>query len=326
MDYKASDLVGTLNSIVIESFINLVFFCAYQHLKLKMWFFILGWFFTVVAILGNALVMYLIITRARLRVAANWFVLSLALADLCVGLTYFPPLFISSSSSFQELPIDHTGLWFKITYTFLYSSSTNLCALTADRFLAITMPLKYTVFMTRKRLVISLASAWIAPLILFTIPSIFTYSNNNASFTFIFETFRVSVFQLIPSVLFVFVTWRLCCIARDISRKEALILVQIRFSLKPQENTPTVKKQGEKKASVKMIVVIILLFILCHVGGNYLCFCFVFKLCVASESLKKVIQIVFIVNSAVNPLVYAVLKKDIKNELKKMVLDRGFHC
>ena len=165
---------------------------------LKMWFFILGWFITVVAILGNALVMYLITTKAQLRVTANWFVLSLALADLCVGLTYFPLLFISSF--FQELSIDHTGLWFKLSHTFLYSSSTNLCALTADRFLTITMPWKYTVFMTRKRLVIFLFSAWIAPLILFTIPSIFTYSNNNASFTFIFETFRVSVFQLIPSV------------------------------------------------------------------------------------------------------------------------------
>jgi len=289
-----------------------------------MWFFILGWFFTVVTVLGNALVMYLIITRARLHVTTNWFVLSLALADLCVGLTYFPPLFISSF--FQELPIDHTGLWFKLSHTFLYSSSSNLCALTADRFLAITMPLKYNVFMTGKRLIISLASAWIAPLVLFTLPSIFTYSNNNASFTFIFETFRVSVFQLIPSVLFVFVTGRLCLIARDISQKESLLLAQIRFNFKPQQNAPTIKKQREKTASVKMIVLIILLFVLCHIGGNYRCFCFVFKLCVASENLTNLIHVLFIMNSAVNPLVFAILKKDMKNELKRMALDRHCHC
>ena len=296
-------------------------FYVRRHLKLKMWFFILGWFFTVVAILGNVLVMYLIITRARLHVTTNWFVLSLALADLCVGLTYFPLLFISNF--FQELPIDHTGLWFKLSHTFLYSSSSSLCALTADRFLAITMPLKYTVFMTGKRLIISLASAWIAPLILFTLPSIFTYSNNSASFTFIFETFRVSVFQLIPSVVFVFVTGRLCFIARDISRQESRILAQIRFNFKPaQQNVPTAKKHREKTASVKMIVLIILLFVLCHVGGNYRCFCFVFKLCAASENLKNVIHVLFVINSAVNPLVYAVLKKDMKNELKKIALDR----
>ena len=180
--------------------------------------------------------------------------------------------------------------------------------------------------MTRKRLVISLASAWIAPLILFTLPSIFTYSNNNASFLFIFETFRVSVFQLIPSVLFVFVTWYLWCIARDISRKESLLLAQIRYNFHAPQNVSTAQKQEAKNASVKMIVLIILLFVLCHIGGNYRCFCFVFKLCVASESLKKVIHIIFITNSAVNPLVYAVLKKDMKNELNKMVLDRSCHC
>ena len=88
----------------------------------------------------------------------------------------------------------------------------------------------------------------------------------------------------------------------------------------------TIKKQGEKKASVKMIVLIILLFVLCHVGGNYRCFCFVFELCVASENLKKVIHVLFIMNSSVNPLVYAVLKKDMKNELKKMAVNRHFHC
>ena len=290
-----------------------------------MWFLILGWFFTFVAILGNALVMYLIITKRRLHVTTNWFVLSLALADLCVGLTYFPLLFISSF--FQEFPIDHTGLWFKLSHTFLYSSSSNLCALTADRFLAITMHLKYTVFMTGKRLIISLASAWIAPLILFTLPSIFTYSNDSASFTFFFETFRVSVFQLIPSVVFVFVTGRLCFIARDISRKESLLLAQIRFNFKPaQQNVPTAKKHREKTASVKMIVLIILLFVLCHVGGNYRCFCFVFKLCVASENLDNVIHVLFIINSAANPLVYTVLKKDMRNELKRMALDRRCHC
>ena len=289
-----------------------------------MWFIILGWFFTVITVLGNALVMYLIITRPRLHITTNWFVLSLALADFCVGLTYFPLLFISSF--FPELPIDHTGLWFKLSHTFLYSSSTNLCALTADRFLAITMPLKYTLFMTRKRLVISLASVWIAPLILFTLPSMFTYSSGRASFTFIFETFRVSVFQLIPSVLFIVVTGRLCFIARNISRKESLLLAQIRFNFKSQQNVPTVRKNREKKASVKMIVLIILLFVLCHVGGNYRCFCFVFKLCVVSENMKNFIHVLFIMNSAANPLVYAVLKKDVKTELKKMALDRRCHC
>ena len=283
-----------------------------------MWFSVLGWSFTVITILGNSVVVYLIITRPRLHVTANWFVLSLALADLCVGLSYFPLLF--ASNFFPKLTIDHTGLWFKVSHTFLYSSSANLCALTADRFFSITMPLKYNLYITRRRMpIIVVAFAWILPLILFTLPTIFIYANRNESFIFIFETFRVLIFQLIPSVLFVFVIGRLCFIAKDISRKEAFILMQIRFNQATQENAKGSDNHAKKKlASVKMIMFIISLFVLCHVGGNYRCFCFVFKVCVVPETLKKVIHIFFVLNSAFNPLVYAFLKKDIKREIKQM--------
>ena len=73
---------------------------------------------------------------------------------------------------------------------------------------------------------------------------------------------------------------------------------------------------------MKMIFLIILFFVLCHIGGNYRCFCFTFKMCVASETLKKVIHICFIINSAVNPLVYAFLKKDMKRELKNVAIEQ----
>ena len=286
-----------------------------------MWFSILGWLFTIIAILGNSLVVYLVITRPRLHVTANWFVLSLALADLLVGLTYFPLFF--TSNFFQELAIDHTGVWFKISHTFLYSSSANLCALTADRLMAITMPLKYSLFMTRRRIILIMAISWILPLILFTLPSIFTYSSGNDSFTFVFENFRVLIFQLIPSVLFIYVIGRLCLIATDISRKEAFILNQVRYNLATEVTNPDTNRYTEKKSSsVKIIILIISLFVLCHVGGNYRCFCFVFKICVVPEDLRKVIHILFVTNSAANPLVYAILKKDMKRELRKMGFDK----
>lgn len=288
--------------------------CIWNHRN--MWFTIFGWLLTVITILANSFVAYLVITRPRLHGTANWFILSLALADLFVGLTYFPPLFISRF--FQDLAIDHTGVWFKVSHTFLYSSSTNLCALTVDRFMAITMHLKYNHFMSRRIFSLFIALAWISPLVIFTLPSIFTYSSGNESFTFAFENIRVLIFQLIPCVLFVYVIGRLCLITRDISRKEAFILHQIRFNSTTQENTQSIKDREKKTASVKMIIFIISLFVLCHVAGNYRCFCFVFKFCVVPEALEKAVHLLFLMNSAVNPLVYAVPKKDIKRELKKI--------
>ena len=51
---------------------------------------------------------------------------------------------------------------------------------------------------------------------------------------------------------------------------------------------------------------------------------FCLQICVVSENMKNFIHVLFNMNSAVNRLVYAVLKKDIKNELKKMALNFSF--
>ena len=283
---------------------------------IEMWFFIFGWLFSVLTVFENVFVMYLIITRPQLRVTSNWFVLSLALADFCVGLSYFPLLFVSSFFP-SQLPVDHTGNWFKISHTFLYSSAANLCVLTADRYLAVTMPLKYLLRMTNEKVIYLISLAWIAPLFLFTLPFIFVYSGGNELLIFGIEMFRVSIFQLVPSILFIFVICRLCFIARDISRKEAALMAQISYNFQPQQNA-TRKKCKEKKASVNMIIFIIVFFVLCHIGGNFRCFCYVFKTCIVSDGLERAIHIFFVMNSAVNPVVYAVLKKDIKRELMKM--------
>ena len=54
---------------------------------------ILSWLLTVIVIIGNGLVIYLITTRRKLRTKTNWFVLSLAVADFGVGAIYFPSTF-----------------------------------------------------------------------------------------------------------------------------------------------------------------------------------------------------------------------------------------
>ena len=253
-----------------------------------MWFSAFGWLFTTVSILGNSAVVCLVITKPRLHTPANWFVLSLAVADLFVGLTYFPGIFISKF--LKEFSIDHTGLWFKLSYTFLYLSSANLCALTADRYMAITKPLGYTIFLARRGFVFSLILAWVVPLILFTLPSLFSYRKDNASFTFFFEVTRAVIFQLVPCVIFVYVIARLSSIAKSVSRRESIIINQIRFNFKVREKTKRKRRAG-RKSSLKMIIFIISLFILCYVGGNYLCFCKVFKFCTVSAPLENVIEV-----------------------------------
>ena len=89
------------------------------------WFWIIGWFLTVLAVTGNALVIWLVTTKRRLRTTANFFIVSLAIADFCIGLFSFPALFTCKRLTAQltarltAQPI--TGVSSKLTLVFLYT-------------------------------------------------------------------------------------------------------------------------------------------------------------------------------------------------------------
>ena len=125
------------------------------------------------------------------------------------------------------------------------------------------------------------------------------------------------MFQLIPCIIFVNVIDRLSMIAKEISLTDRAIINQIRFNFQIQENTESKRQTERKSSSLKLIMFIISFFILCHIGINYKCFCIFFKLCVMSKALVKVVHLLFVLNSAFNPIVYAVMKRDFKRELKK---------
>ena len=56
---------------------------------LPLWYSVLGGLSSIIAVAGNGIVIYLIVTRHRLHTTANWFILSLAIADLFLGSSFF---------------------------------------------------------------------------------------------------------------------------------------------------------------------------------------------------------------------------------------------
>ena len=54
---------------------------------------ILGWVLSFLAITGNGFTIFLVCSRRNLRTKTNAFIVSLAVADFCVGLSVIPSLF-----------------------------------------------------------------------------------------------------------------------------------------------------------------------------------------------------------------------------------------
>nr|XP_058970303.1 uncharacterized protein LOC131796717 [Pocillopora verrucosa] len=66
---------------------------------METWFWILGWSLSIVTIAGNGFIIFLVCRRRRLRTKTNAFVVSLAVADFCVGLSAVPPLFVCEKTT-----------------------------------------------------------------------------------------------------------------------------------------------------------------------------------------------------------------------------------
>lgn len=282
-----------------------------------MWFWICGWLLVVLTVIGNGGVIFLVAIRSRLHTTANWFILSLAVADLCCGLSFFPPLF-GAKFGFYTIDLTHAGVFFKVSFTFFYCSNASVCAMTVDRFLAITRPLRYVSLMTKENIRILILAAWIIPVLLFGFPAIFMH-RGNPGYTLFVEIFRVIIFQISPLVMFLIATCHLLHLAWKLNRQTKALVAQVRFNHASGEaNIKAPSPRTNARASTLLIVLIMTVFNITYLGGNYRCICLLTNLCPFTGTIRYLIYLVLITNSAVNPIFYAFLKKDIRRELRCM--------
>ena len=131
---------------------------------MKTWFWILGWFLSILTITGNGFIIFLVCKRRQLRTKTNAFVVSLAVADFCVGMTAVPLLFLFKDTNLESwLPnIKHFIIWL-----FMDAAVTNLCSLVLHRYMAVVKPLKYLTFMKRRRVIQMVFISWAIPIVIF---------------------------------------------------------------------------------------------------------------------------------------------------------------
>ena len=292
--------------------------------NLPIWYLVLGGLLSIITVAGNGIVIYLIVTRHRLHTTANWFILSLAIADLILGLSYF---LTSSLSNVLSSPTRNYIIWYAIVSFLAAASATNLCLLTLDRYIAIVKPLKYVTFMTTRRVVLLISTAWLASFlphfVLFLRFVVFTTPNENPNERLkVFMIFDCVVFETLPIVILPFATGHLFLVARRHWRQTAVLMAQLRFNQRIQDNNKTFARNRETSAA-KMIAIAVTVFVICYV--NELCYTFLYQLpdrkTQPNEVFFYMMELLYIINSAVNPVVYAFFKKDIKKTLRNM-----FHC
>ena len=276
---------------------------------METWFWILGWVLSFLTITGNLFTIFLICSRRNLRTKTNAFILSLAVADFFVGLSVIPSMFFCDN--FCEWPRRWLS-WVNFTrWLFSNASVVNLCVLVLDRFIAIVHPLKYITLMTRRRIIQVIFFSWVLPA-----------SYNVLRFTlfmFYFKTIPVPfiwltiILEFIPCVVLIlcFVTMIFHVCRHDQSARN--LAKQLRF------NHQVSFKTHHEKSAVIMMGIVIGVFLVCY--GMYLrcSFLILFHTTSSPCNDEKYKIPVLVLNSAINPLAYAFLKRDIKREFKRIV-------
>lgn len=128
-------------------------------------------FIIIAALFGNLLVIVSVMRHRKLRVLTNYFVVSLAMADMLVAIWAmcfnFSVEVTGGKWLFGYFMCD---VWNSLDVYFSTASILHLCCISVDRYYAIVQPLDYPLIMTNARLVLMLAVVWCGPAVVSFLP------------------------------------------------------------------------------------------------------------------------------------------------------------
>ena len=118
----------------------------------------------VFALLGNTLVCFAFYHSTNLRCVTNIFIVSLAITDILVASVSIPIWLVIQNTecikTMQACDLILSSFWRCLDILFSTASIMNLCAISCDRYIAITSPLRYSLILTKTRAMIALIGLW----------------------------------------------------------------------------------------------------------------------------------------------------------------------
>ena len=123
---------------------------------------------------GNLLVIVAFKIDKNLQTVSNYFLLSLAVADLTIGIVSMPLYTVYLLMGYWPLKAIMCDIWLSLDYTMSNASVANLIIISVDRYLSVTRPLTYRAKRTPRRAATMIGFAWVISSVMWT-PWIFAW-------------------------------------------------------------------------------------------------------------------------------------------------------
>ena len=139
------------------------------------------------------------------------------------------------------------------------------------------------------------------------------FSNKATASKYLLPVFLV-MFEFVPCILLSCFTFRMVYIVQKRRRSSRTVEVSS-TELGSLNLRVHFRDEGRANYSIRVVVSVVGLFILCYSVDVYISFCDIFSLSSISPQLWNVRHLLLVTNSALNPVAYALFKRDIRQAI-----------
>lgn len=295
-------------------------------------------------IVGNILVCVAVCMVRKLRRPCNYLLVSLAVSDLCVAILVMPTALLNEVLNEWVFGDVFCDIWVSFDVLSCTASILNLCAISVDRYWAITKPLEYGVKRTPRRMMLCVALVWLGAACI-SLPPLLILGNVHydpkmkKQICVVCQNFGYQIYATlgsfyIPLAVMLFVYYQIFRAARRIVMDEKRAQTRLENSMNggppievpgstiigsPHQKKLRFQLAKERKASTTLGI-IMSAFTVCWLP--FFMLALVRPFMVVPEMLTSLFLWLGYANSLLNPIIYATLNRDFRKPFQEILYFR----
>nr|KAG5698038.1 hypothetical protein BaRGS_016686 [Batillaria attramentaria] len=291
-------------------------------------------FMVFVAVVGNLLVCAAVFTDRRLKRNSNFFIVSLAIADLLVALVVMTFAIANDIHGRWVFGAVFCRIWISSDIMCSTASILNLCVISLDRYVHIRDPLRYEAWMTTRKTVLFIGTVWILSALISFVPTHLGWHESPSGQNSTTDN-ELCIFDLNPiyAVVSSTISFYIPCIV--------MVSIYVRLYVYARRHVETIRRthtaerfhsNGSTKGSYKVsdhkaavtLGIIMGVFLICWVPffivNPIAAFC---STCIP----KLVFQILTwcgYVNSCLNPIIYSIFNTEFREAFRRILFPKCY--
>ncbi|KAM3620781.1 uncharacterized protein V6R79_001873 [Siganus canaliculatus] len=260
------------------------------------------------SVLGNVLVVLAVCVNRALRNTTFCFIVSLAVADIAVGVLVIPLAIIISLGFSTQF---YTCLFLSCLLLIITQTSIlSLLAIAIDRYLRVKIPTRYGTIVTQRRAYVAVCLCWILSFLTGLVPMI-GWNNREAHGNFSISSDIVceftSVMRMDYMVYFNFFGWVVVPLSIMIALYvEIFRMIRHQLNRRAEATSDGERYYRKELKLAKSLALVVFLFVLCWLPIHIMnCIDFFCPKCHIPKFAMYIGIFMSHVNSALNPMVYA---------------------